>query len=80
MIKKIGRAHWMGHKFHFGFYTRGNCWKLFSFPRLTVYGGGVIWLSWWRFFLSITSYRLAARQRAKWTDSDASHLLGRTSP
>jgi hypothetical protein len=39
---------------NFGFHRHGNCWRFWSLPSVTrYYSGRQIWLSWWRFFVSM---------------------------
>lgn len=42
---------------NFGFHRHGNCWRFWSLPQVCRYRSGrQIWLSWWRFFVSVESF------------------------
>ena len=46
----------------FGFHKHGNCWGLRSLiPTVTKYrSGSLLWLSWWRLFVSVSKVLLFA--------------------
>ena len=80
--------HWSTSdgRIHCGFHRHGNCWSLLSLPQVTRYRSGMLlWLSWWRLFLSVErrpATDVAAGETAPFTTqetTDGQSLLVRSS-